>query len=410
MLVELLIAMTFLVVAIGALLSVYTSSLLSAPARKHRGQRPHPRRQAARAVQHASRTRRSSSTRRRSRGGSDPYVTAHSADSTIPPSTGQVTGAAGASCTSVTTPQAELRDPDRSPGRTAAPIASTPTSSAAQPNSGYTSRAVKAVTVVVRTMTGSACGSIKARAFSGVRPLQPAAAELDAGQLLVARLCSRRYKSARGHGRPPDRGVRRRSTRPRRRSCSPSSRPRRMRRWDAADARRHGHRAVARAARHTVWARGGCSRSARSAATRRCRWRRVSRPAGASTPASSIRPAPRWRAATSPGARMPTGSRFTSGRRSSRSRRSRASSTSSSSTPTSRTTPNYIEAVLPRLSERGLIAVDNTLWSGEVLDPQDDNPRAIADLNDRLAADHRVVVAAHRPRRSHPDPPGHVHL
>ena len=28
----------------------------------------------------------------------------------------------------------------------------------------------------------------------------------------------------------------------------------------------------------------------------------------------------------------------------------------------------YYEAVLPRLSERGLIAIDNTLWSGRVLD------------------------------------------
>jgi caffeoyl-CoA O-methyltransferase len=51
----------------------------------------------------------------------------------------------------------------------------------------------------------------------------------------------------------------------------------------------------------------------------------------------------------------------------------------------------YYEAVLPRLSERGLIAIDNTLWSGRVLDPQDDNTRAIAALNDKLAADERVV-------------------
>ena len=29
---------------------------------------------------------------------------------------------------------------------------------------------------------------------------------------------------------------------------------------------------------------------------------------------------------------------------------------------------NYYEAVLPRLSERGLIAADNTLWSGRVID------------------------------------------
>jgi len=54
---------------------------------------------------------------------------------------------------------------------------------------------------------------------------------------------------------------------------------------------------------------------------------------------------------------------------------------------------NYVEAVLPRLSARGLIAIDNTLWSGRVLDPQDDDSRAIAALNAALAADERVVVA-----------------
>jgi caffeoyl-CoA O-methyltransferase len=53
---------------------------------------------------------------------------------------------------------------------------------------------------------------------------------------------------------------------------------------------------------------------------------------------------------------------------------------------------NYYEAVLPRLSARGLIAIDNTLWSGRVLDPQDDDSRRIAALNDKLAADERVVV------------------
>jgi caffeoyl-CoA O-methyltransferase len=51
----------------------------------------------------------------------------------------------------------------------------------------------------------------------------------------------------------------------------------------------------------------------------------------------------------------------------------------------------YYEAVLPRLSEHGLIAIDNTLWSGKVLDPPDDDSRAIAALNDKLAVDERVV-------------------
>ncbi|HUH16141.1 MAG TPA: class I SAM-dependent methyltransferase [Gaiellaceae bacterium] len=52
----------------------------------------------------------------------------------------------------------------------------------------------------------------------------------------------------------------------------------------------------------------------------------------------------------------------------------------------------YYEAVLPRLSARGLIAIDNTLWSGRVLDPQDEDTRRIAALNDKLAADERVVA------------------
>ena len=52
----------------------------------------------------------------------------------------------------------------------------------------------------------------------------------------------------------------------------------------------------------------------------------------------------------------------------------------------------YYEAVLPRLSERGLIAIDNTLWSGGVLDPPDETSKLIAALNDKLAADDRVVA------------------
>jgi predicted O-methyltransferase YrrM len=53
---------------------------------------------------------------------------------------------------------------------------------------------------------------------------------------------------------------------------------------------------------------------------------------------------------------------------------------------------NYYEAVLPKLSERGAIAIDNVLWSGRVLDPSDtsEDTRAIAELNDAIAADARV--------------------
>jgi caffeoyl-CoA O-methyltransferase len=55
---------------------------------------------------------------------------------------------------------------------------------------------------------------------------------------------------------------------------------------------------------------------------------------------------------------------------------------------------NYYEALLPRLVPRGLMAFDNTLWSGRVLDDDDDSEgtRVIRELNDRLVADDRIVA------------------
>jgi caffeoyl-CoA O-methyltransferase len=55
--------------------------------------------------------------------------------------------------------------------------------------------------------------------------------------------------------------------------------------------------------------------------------------------------------------------------------------------------PAYYEALLPRLSGRGLMVLDNTLWSGRVVEP-DDSPetQTIAALNDRIASDPRVVA------------------
>jgi caffeoyl-CoA O-methyltransferase len=53
----------------------------------------------------------------------------------------------------------------------------------------------------------------------------------------------------------------------------------------------------------------------------------------------------------------------------------------------------YYEALLPRLSERGLMAIDNTLWSGRVVEPDDDeSTQAIVEFNDHVAADPRVVA------------------
>jgi caffeoyl-CoA O-methyltransferase len=54
---------------------------------------------------------------------------------------------------------------------------------------------------------------------------------------------------------------------------------------------------------------------------------------------------------------------------------------------------NYYEAVLPRLSERGVIVADNTLWSGRVLDERDDSEgtQAIKAFNEHVRSDSRVV-------------------
>jgi len=53
---------------------------------------------------------------------------------------------------------------------------------------------------------------------------------------------------------------------------------------------------------------------------------------------------------------------------------------------------NYYEALLPKLAENGLMIVDNTLWSGEVADPQErgESTEAIRRLNDRVRDDDRV--------------------
>jgi caffeoyl-CoA O-methyltransferase len=54
---------------------------------------------------------------------------------------------------------------------------------------------------------------------------------------------------------------------------------------------------------------------------------------------------------------------------------------------------DYYEAVLPKLSPRGIIAADNTLWSGRVLDSSDtsSSTEAIRRFNDHVAADPRTV-------------------
>lgn len=53
--------------------------------------------------------------------------------------------------------------------------------------------------------------------------------------------------------------------------------------------------------------------------------------------------------------------------------------------------PAYIEAVLPKLSDHGLIVCDNMLRGGEVLDPPDTAARVIDELNRRAARDPALV-------------------
>jgi caffeoyl-CoA O-methyltransferase len=54
---------------------------------------------------------------------------------------------------------------------------------------------------------------------------------------------------------------------------------------------------------------------------------------------------------------------------------------------------SYYEAVVPKLAPDGLIVADNTLWSGRVADPgeDDESTRALREFNDHVRDDERVV-------------------
>ena len=51
---------------------------------------------------------------------------------------------------------------------------------------------------------------------------------------------------------------------------------------------------------------------------------------------------------------------------------------------------NYYEAILPMIRSGGLLAVDNVLWSGRVLDPKDKSDKAIHQFNETVIQDKRV--------------------
>jgi caffeoyl-CoA O-methyltransferase len=55
--------------------------------------------------------------------------------------------------------------------------------------------------------------------------------------------------------------------------------------------------------------------------------------------------------------------------------------------------PSYYEGLKPRLSERGVMVLDNTLWSGRVVEPGgSEQTRMFVELNERIASDPEVVA------------------
>lgn len=52
--------------------------------------------------------------------------------------------------------------------------------------------------------------------------------------------------------------------------------------------------------------------------------------------------------------------------------------------------PGYYDAVVPKLSPQGVIAVDNTLSGGDVVDPVDERDRVMAAFNEHVHGDERT--------------------
>ena len=53
---------------------------------------------------------------------------------------------------------------------------------------------------------------------------------------------------------------------------------------------------------------------------------------------------------------------------------------------------NYWELCLPKIRPGGLLVIDNVLWSGSVLKPEDETERAIDEFNKHVCNDKRVEV------------------
>lgn len=52
--------------------------------------------------------------------------------------------------------------------------------------------------------------------------------------------------------------------------------------------------------------------------------------------------------------------------------------------------PHYYEEILRRTRSGGIIVLDNMLWYGKVLDPQDEETRILHALNESIASDDRI--------------------
>jgi caffeoyl-CoA O-methyltransferase len=52
----------------------------------------------------------------------------------------------------------------------------------------------------------------------------------------------------------------------------------------------------------------------------------------------------------------------------------------------------YWDACVPKMRAGGVLVADNVLWSGEVLDPETDDARAIAAFNEHVVRDARVEM------------------
>jgi Tfp pilus assembly protein PilV len=97
-------------------------------------------------------------------GGGDPYVTANASDSTIPPSTGQVTGGTSTACTNVTQLVGDC---------------AVQTTTGADGNSYrvdtyvHSAYGLKTVTVVARQVVAGTVGRVRARASTAFDPANP---------------------------------------------------------------------------------------------------------------------------------------------------------------------------------------------------------------------------------------------